>query len=332
MKTLFIILFFTITYSLNAQIPSNCIIPPALQNNYDADVKHLALERIFNQNSNYKDSIDVANNYQDTIWQGLSAIFNLTSVPQRDSVFDKYCIHQEASYFIYHSIYVAVDTSNSWTQQWQNLNITTGITLLDNLLSTYGFIVSNFTNLSSINYATLTSTQNINMIPLCDSIETFTGVVYSEPKQPIGDGNDLFYSKQGNERFYSFNLGLGDCPSGCTGSYTYNFKVYDDCSVDYLGVVENIGFGDELPIPINCNITTSIKNIDENAIFSIYPNPVNNILIFSEPQKNIKIYTIQGKLILSKEEHSSSISTEELTEGIYFIKSNQGIMKFIVNH
>lgn len=331
MKALFITLIFIISYSIKAQIPSNCIIPTALQNNYDADVKHLALERIFNQNSSYKDSIDVAYSYQDTIWQGLSAIFNLTSVLQRDSVFDKYCIHQEASYFIYHSIYVAVDTSNSWTQQWQNLNITTGITVLDNLLSTYGFIVTNFTNLSSINYATLTTTQNINVIPLCDSLETFTGVTYSEPKPPIGDGNDIFYNKQGNDRFYSFSLGLGDCPSGCTGSYTYNFKVYDDCSVDYLGVVENIGFGDELPIPINCNITTGVDNKKENTTISIYPNPVYDNLNFSKSLKNINVYNVLGELMLYKEEFSTSISTSKLVEGVYFIKCNEGTMKFIVN-
>src|ERR1035437_4640516 len=77
-----------------AQIPSSCIAPPVLQTHYDADIKHLALKRIFNQNSPYKDSIKVPQNYQDTISQGLAAIFNLTSVIQRDSVFDNYCIHR----------------------------------------------------------------------------------------------------------------------------------------------------------------------------------------------------------------------------------------------
>jgi hypothetical protein len=105
-----------------AQIPSSCIAPPVLQTHYDADIKHLALKRIFNQNSPYKDSIKVPQNYQDTISQGLAAIFNLTSVIQRDSVFDNYCIHQDVSYFVYHQIYVGVDPAYSWTQQWQNLN------------------------------------------------------------------------------------------------------------------------------------------------------------------------------------------------------------------
>ena len=121
-KLLLFILLAVCIQTTKAQIPSSCMVPFALQTHYDADVKHLALKRIYYQNSPYKDSITVPQNYQDTIWQGLAAIFNLTSVIQRDSVFDKYCIHQDVSYFVNHQIYVGVDLAYSWTQQWQNLN------------------------------------------------------------------------------------------------------------------------------------------------------------------------------------------------------------------
>lgn len=253
-----LLLFITViicVHTINAQIPSSCIVPQVLQTYYDGDVKHLALKRIFAQQAPYIDSINVPQNYQDTIWQGLAAIFNLTPVIERDSVFDNYCIHHEASNFIYHSIYVAVDTTYNWTQQWQNLNTTTGITSLDNLLSTYGFTITSFSTFGS-NYATLTTTQNINVIPLCDSIETFSGVLYSEPNPPIGFGNEIIYNKVGNDRFYDFTVGYGDCPSGCTGQHTFKFKVYNNCSVDYLGIFDNFD-PNGLPAPINCNITTN---------------------------------------------------------------------------
>lgn len=313
---------------VKAQITSFCIVPPALQTHYDADVKHLALKRIYDQNSPYKDSITIPQNYQDTISQGLAAIFNLTTVIQRDSVFDKYCIHQDVSYFVYHQIYVGIDPAYSWTQQWQNLNTITGITSLDNLLSTYGFTVTGFST-SGGNYATLTTTQNINVKPLCDSIQTFAGVLYSEPNYPAGDGNKIAYSKVGTDRFYDFTVGYGDCPSGCIGSHTFKFKVYDNCSVDYLGIID-VYYPSAIPAPTNCNITTDIKRIESNK-FNIYPNPTEdfiNVEAGNMFDKNYSVYNIFGQTLLSgKFTKEIKISLKDISTGIYFIRIEENINK-----
>lgn len=324
MKKIFLSLILLICFnSANAQSPSNCIVSNILQTNYDADVKHLALQRIFNQNISYKDSIKVSQNYQDTIWAGLAAIFNLSSNIERDSVFDNYCIHHDASNFIYHNIYVKVDVSYSWTQQWQNLNTNTGITALDNLLSVYGFSITNFSTF--VNVATLSTTQNINVIPLCDSIATFAGVQYSEPKSLIGSGNEITYNTIGTDRYYNFSVGYGDCPSGCIGKHTFKYKVYANCSVDYLGKEDLIDPSTSIPAPPNCNITTSMENMEKNMPFTIFPNPVKNIITITQTEKlftTYEIYSLNGTLITENKIDSTNqkVDLSSYSKGMYLVK------------
>ena len=69
----------------------------------------------------------------------------------------------------------------------------------------------------------------------------------------------------------------------------------------------------------------------ENAI-SIFPNPSNGIITFSETLKNIKVYDSYGQLVMSNIESAKSISTIDFTDGIYFIHSNKADLKFIVKH
>lgn len=254
----------------SAQFTSSCLVPTSLLTNYESDVKHLALQRIIAQNSTYKDSIVIPQSFQDTIWQGLAAIYNLNNLVERDSVFNNYCIHQDVK-IVYQQIYVSVNTSYTWTQQWQTLNTTTGITQLDNLLSTYGFTVTSYSTFG--NYATLTTMQNINVVPLCDSIATFAGVNFSEPKTIVGDGNRIEYTKSGNDRYYDFTVGYGDCPSGCTSRRISRFKVYNNCVVDYLGVFYYASPTDVLPSPPNCSLMNQPIVAGAGATGLIISNP-----------------------------------------------------------
>jgi hypothetical protein len=251
-----VLLFFTIVFiqCLNAQFPSNCNVPPVLQHYYERDVRHLALKRIYELQSPARDSIIIPQNYKDTIWQAMAAVFNMIDFPPRDSVFDLYCIHQAVSYYLFNKIYVKITSSCPWYQNWKNLITTTGNPALDTLLSKYGFTVASFwpTN----NVATLTTNQLINVRPVCFRVATFSGVVYSEPVAPDGYGNEIYYTKTGVNRSLNFKLGFGDCYSGCIGSLTFRYMVSDDCSVQYLGSVLSTIPGIPVPNPSFCYITT----------------------------------------------------------------------------
>ncbi len=258
MKKIFTAIFILLSFYVSiAQSNSNCDVPDVLRVKYDRDVKHIALQRIYQQNSPYKDSIIIPNSYQDSIWKPLAAIFNNISIPQRDSVFNIYCIHQQTSYYIFNKIYIGVDTSYSWVHQWMNLHNTTGIPVLDSLLSTYGFTITNYWNFGSTGAASFQTNQNINVKPLNAMIEALniSGIQYAEPASPIGFGDQIIYNNYPPYTYFNFIIGLGDCPSGCTGSYSFNYKADTSCTATYVNTTIGGIDGHDYKYPRNCNIS-----------------------------------------------------------------------------
>ncbi len=323
MKRIILLLVIVVSSQIiMAQSQSNCNVPNVLRSNYDSDVKHLALKRVYDLGSTYKDSIKIPIKFQDTIWSGLAAIFNLTSLEERDSVFDNYCIHNQFSDYVFTDVYVHLDVSHSWTQNWKTLNTTTGVLALDKLISNYGFKVTYYS--STIKYAILTTKQTINAKPFCDSLQTFLGITFAEPKPTMyGAGDEIIYSKIGNDQFYDFVVGYGDCQSGCIAKHTFKFKV-NKCSVDYVGVFDKTSPSYSIPDPINCEITAAAKisKIIPEQI-KIYPNPARNS-IFIESLKNgkMEVLNLQGQLVLSGalSQTTTEVNVTDLSKGVYFIK------------
>ncbi len=70
---------------------------------------------------------------------------------------------------------------------------------------------------------------------------------------------------------------------------------------------------------------------NENG-FTVYPVPANGQLTFSETLNDIVIYNIYGQPVLPEIKTARSISVSGLKDGIYFIRSNKSVVKFIVQH
>jgi hypothetical protein len=65
----------------------------------------------------------------------------------------------------------------------------------------------------------------------------------------------------------------------------------------------------------------SIENFTNSNIVSLYPNPVKDILnidILDNTISSIKVYDLQGKLIL--EDTNTTINVNHLSNGIYIVK------------
>ena len=91
----------------------------------------------------------------------------------------------------------------------------------------------------------------------------------------------------------------------------------------------------DLTIPKNictCNtLNTSIS--DNNSQFNLYPNPVGNYLFITSFDNSLFekyiIFDIQGKKIKSGIFNAESIYTGDLSQGMYMIKYQQEIKKFL---
>lgn len=76
----------------------------------------------------------------------------------------------------------------------------------------------------------------------------------------------------------------------------------------------------------------SVNEVDGQSV-KIYPNPVKEILNFSEKLRNIEIYTIDGKKVLQTT-NKEKINVVELSSGLYIIKAedingNKVQLKFV---
>lgn len=69
-------------------------------------------------------------------------------------------------------------------------------------------------------------------------------------------------------------------------------------------------------------------NIKQNI--TLYPNPTNSIINFSETLKDIKVYNVFGQLVLTQMGATNNFSINELSDGVYFIHTNDAMLKFIV--
>jgi len=83
-------------------------------------------------------------------------------------------------------------------------------------------------------------------------------------------------------------------------------------------------------------VTDCLLSTQENSSlidFKIYPNPSSDYLNFNQKVESIKIFDIQGKLVLYKKINSTNLNISELRNGVYvleeFSENKRNSLKFI---
>lgn len=79
------------------------------------------------------------------------------------------------------------------------------------------------------------------------------------------------------------------------------------------------------------NPISGIYESNSNNPTQLFPNPANNVLKFSDTLKNVEIYNSSGRIVINKTESADHVSVGHLPAGIYFIKSDKGVVKFVIN-
>jgi hypothetical protein len=64
----------------------------------------------------------------------------------------------------------------------------------------------------------------------------------------------------------------------------------------------------------------------------IYPNPADELASFNESLIGIQVYNIFGELVINTTGSANYLITSSLSNGIYLLKCNRGIERFIVKH
>ncbi len=94
------------------------------------------------------------------------------------------------------------------------------------------------------------------------------------------------------------------------------------------------GYGAQ-PFLMGCDLTV-LTGVEENKLTKklivAYPNPVNEQLNFAEGLQDAELYNVYGQKILTLEKNATTLNTSNYTEGIYFIRSKETYLKFIVKH
>lgn len=327
LKIIIALLISFLNINCNCQVISNCNITSELYDAYSWDVGKLALTRIYNIGSPYQHSISIPDEFKDPIWAGLAAIYNAYSIPERDSIFDIYCIHDEnCNGYPIQIVIVGIDTSYEWTTQWQNSEILTGYQELDQLLLQCNFKV--FGNPSS-NEVFLETPLYFNMPPFLDSLRKFNGIIDARENDLACCHNKIYYEQYTDKKIFTFYLGFGDTMMDCYSYYSWTFEVDNDCNVELTNVIHNKNSFEGPSGKIkNCYITSDIpENIgNKDCPLVMGPNPTNDFISFKAESiynYTLWIYDSMGKNILTKAFVGHiNISLNNYEPGIYFVMTH----------
>lgn len=313
--------------SVAQTIPSDCTVPDLLTQYYNWDIKNLALRRMAQVNSTDLSLINIPASWQDTIMEGLAAILNAPGLPEADTVFNLYCVHDDASapWTITKELIVGVDSTYAWVQNWKNHVTETGVPVIDSLTAAYDLRVVDFYTWS-FGWAAILGTDSLwNVYALGDSLETVDGIVYSDPNSWIGRAGQLYYNMSADVRFYDFKFEWNDCFDGCDNSRTWKFAVYSDCSVQYLGATDTGFFGIEpLPSPPNCQTFTGITYSSDIFTPEIFPNPADEVIYIKsngDQETELILYDLNGsQLMKSYFSGSGELNIAPLPGGLYLLE------------
>ena len=318
MRILFLLL---ISLPLFAQTPLDCTPSAQLLNNYEWDIANMAIRRMQQTNSPSLSLVTIPQTEKDDIEKGLAAILN-SGLPQADSVFNLYCVHDRTSYVMtWQSMMVWVDTTVAWTAAWQNLTTLTGNSYIDSLVNKYGLSVTGFTNFSFGSIAELSINRFLNLNALLDSIELEPAVSLAEANGLIGLAGKITYDEINSVRYYNFRFEFSDCFDGCDNYREWQFAVNPDCSVNYLGFTEAGFFGIQpLPAPSNCNLFTAVQENMELQL-GVYPNPASDRIFVEKGEfQQFAISDLLGRTVKSGQlEADNFIDIHSLVPGVYLL-------------
>lgn len=252
MKNAMLVTLYIFSSQLCAQeFNSSCEIPSILLCEYAEDVKSLAIEVMNQSGTADTASIKIIPEYEDIIWKGLSAIFNVNTndITDLTDIFDRACVHTNNLYSP-KSIRFELDIDNFiWTQNWIENNVLENNELV-NFLNNFDYRV----NFDLPNGGIIKFDEVLNLNSIINELTTIDG--FSDVRfETLSDGNNIIVEKNADTLTFTFKVAWGDCLLNCNFERTYLFNVnLSTCVVHYLGANGISLDGPYAPLLPNCNI------------------------------------------------------------------------------
>ncbi len=209
-------------------------LPVEVKNNYLDDAYRLSLREMQNKNPLETQTVEIPEESAMMYYKGLIHIYNATLIEARDSVVKIFSIHTFLNPRFNEFLIGVTDTNLSWVKQWRSGEKITGVKELDDLVNKYSISIKSAYISYPLTFIMYTPQRN-NLNALCLLFSKIQGVRFAEPNGYFGDGNDITAVVGDEKIIYTFTLGWGDCPSGCTAWHSWGFEVSINGNVKYIG-------------------------------------------------------------------------------------------------
>lgn len=208
-------------------------IPDSVKALYKNDAAKLALRSLSNTQDLKNLPVEIPENRIVMFYQNLIRLYNSKTLKGINFIVSKNPIHTSLNPEIKILVMVVYSTAD-WVDRWENGNTLTGEEGIDTLVTKYDLTVTRFTEFGGDYMILLTSNRNLNLFALSKKFEAISGVKYSHPEAYAGSGDDIQAVVDLERIKFVFNMGWGDCPSGCTSSHFWEYEVWNNGTVYFL--------------------------------------------------------------------------------------------------
>ncbi len=316
------LLFFTQNWCFAQPVPSSCDGGSNLIASWKSDAWQITYQHLLEQNSPAINGVDLPETVHDSILRAVFAVFNAISLPARDTVIEQLEIRPVLEHDL-HRVQVLVDTSFGWTAKWLDTVALTGNSWIDFLINTYDLEVENVQIVPDwvSNYdaaITLRTAKYINADFLAGLVANSSGVIFAYGLKYGSDGDHVFFENKADFVEITFRHGWTDCPTGCVFHRDWLFRVFPDCSVEFVS-----SYGDLL----GTMVAAKELPITESRV---WPVPSSDFLLISAGKLNGKEITVKltgqgGQVFWNQKQpitdgrFDGSISLDWLADGLYFL-------------
>lgn len=330
-------------FCVGQTVNSSCTGADSLIQKYRTTADKMAIMRCFEIADTYKDSVTINPSIRNQFTKALLAVYNATMLPARDTIifFNVTLDYRYAPYQALNKLMISADSTKPWIANLRKNIIPCGYAGIDNLFNRHYLKVTGSSMIwppqsgSSFNSRIFISTDtNCFIGRLCSKFDALflqgASLGDASPQSTFSDASNITYTMNLNNTELTYSIGWGDCIVGCIYERHWTFRVYSDCTVEYMG-----SYGD----PVPPHFFTGIRN--EARIepdFALYPNPASTMLHLQMKNgltdlRDITIRNVSGQVVYYDQANITQINIEDLPPGIYFLElrtsRSKGMTKFV---